>query len=84
MGDMPAGRRRVAWRMIGHTQGGLVANGIAQEIPRAQCGQLGETLHEPLGLCSFANAGRTDENDASGAFELLGGHSRLICRYAER
>lgn len=59
----------------GLTQGRFVANGIAQKIPRAHCGQLRESFHEPLGLRSFANAGRADENDASGTFELLGGHS---------
>lgn len=43
-----------------------------------------ETVHKPLGLCSFANARRTDENDASGAFEFLSGHSKAVCRVAER
>ena len=71
-------------RGMGLTQGRFVANGIAQKIPRAYGGQLGETFHESLGLCAFANARRTDEDDASGAFELLGGHSDAICRYAER
>ena len=70
--------------MIGLTQRRFVANGIAQKIPRAYCGQLRETFHESLGLCPFANARRTDENDAGGAFELLGGHSDAIFRYAER
>ena len=37
-----------------------------------------ETFHEPLGLRSFANARRTDENDAGGTFELLSGHPMEI------
>lgn len=60
---------------MGLTQGRFVANGIAQKIPGAYCGQLGKPFHESLGLCAFANARRTDENNASGAFELLSGHS---------
>ena len=64
--------------MMGLTQGRLVTDSIAQEIPRAHGGQLRETFHEPLGLCSFTNARRTDENDASGAFELPGGHSKAV------
>ena len=69
---------------MGLTQGRFVTDSIAQEIPGAHCGQLRETVHEPLGLCSFANARRTNENDASGAFEFLSGHSKAVCRYAER
>ena len=69
---------------MGLTQGSLVTDGIAQEIARAHGGQLRETFHEPLGLGAFSNARRTDENDASGAFELLGGHSKVLCsRYAQ-
>lgn len=63
---------------MGLTQGRFVANRIAQKIPRAHRGQLRKTLHEPLGLCALSNARRTDENDASGAFELLTGHSEAI------
>lgn len=69
---------------MGLTQGRLVANSVAQKIPRAHCGQLRKPLHKPLGLCSFSNPRCTDENDASGAFELLGGHSEAVCRYAKR
>ena len=60
----------------------MVADGIAQQIPRAHGGQLWETFHEPLGLGTFADARRTDEDDAGGAFELFGGHSRAGCKYA--
>lgn len=63
---------------MGLTQWRFVANSIAQKIPGAHCGQLRETFHEPLGLCSFANARRTDENNASSAFELLSGHSEEV------
>ena len=65
--------------IMGLTQGRLVANGIAQEVPGAHGGQLRETFHEPLRLCSFTNARRTDENDASGVFEFPSGHSKAVC-----
>ena len=68
----------------GPTQRRLVANSIAQKIPRANGRQLRETLHETLSLRAFANARRTNEDDASGTFELLSGHTETICRYAER
>ena len=61
------------------TQGRLVTDSNAQEVPGAHGGQLRETFHQPLGLCSFTNARRTDENDASGAFELPDGHSKAVC-----
>ena len=70
--------------MTGLTQGSFVADSIAQKIPGAHSGQLGKASHEPLGLSSFANARRTDENDASSAFELLGGHSKTLSRYAQQ
>ena len=64
--------------MMGLTQGRLVTDSIAQEVPRAHGGQLRETFHEPLGLCPFTNARRTDENNASGTFELPDGHSKAV------
>lgn len=69
---------------MGLTQGCFVADSIAQKVPRTHSGQLRKTFHEPFRLCSFTDARRTDQNDASGAFELLSGHSNAICRYAER
>lgn len=63
---------------MGLTQRRFVANSIAQKIPGAHCGQLRETFHEPLGLCPFANARRTDKNNTSSAFELFSGHSEEV------
>ena len=74
----------VGREMTGLTQGRLVTDSIAQEVPGAHGGQLRETFHEPLGLCSFTNARRTDENDASGAFELPGGHPKAVCTLGMR
>lgn len=74
----------VGREVIGLTQGRLVTDSIAQEVPGAHGRQLRETFHEPLGLCSFTDARRTDENDASGAFELLGGHSKAVCTLGMR
>lgn len=65
---------------MGLTQGRFVADGIAQEVPGAHGGQLWEPFHEALGLGSFADARGTDKNDAGGAFELLGGHSKAVCK----
>ena len=74
----------VGREIIGLTQGRLVTDSIAQEVPGAHGGQLREPFHEPLGLCSFTNARRTDENDASGAFELPDGHSKAVCTLGMR
>ena len=74
MDVLPAGRHDVRGRVMGITQGRLVADRITQEIAGAHCGQLGKPFHEPLSLSPFAYAWRADENDTSGPFELLGGH----------
>ena len=47
-----------------NTERGLILDVVTQQIPRADCGELGESLKKSFGLCSLPNTGCTDQNNA--------------------
>lgn len=56
------------------TQRSPIANALAQEIPGTYGGELRISLHQALGLRTFAHPRGSNEDDAGSSFELFGGH----------